>query len=241
MLVWGLVALLEVMPAPPPPPDGIPQLRDRRVRLSPQLPFRLQSALSRVLYVEHPMRTGGSGLCAEWCNRWQCGYPLQQGRNCRLVSYNHHDFAQRFVRRHGGIGWDSHNVTEPMVHSFFALYPRLCGMIMYEPGFIASKFDKLDQFKIEYVGSLFWRTYTTVLLVRDPLERFLSHVSKFLNGVYPGSRAPTDEIARERLIASRGSNFFTNPTTISTKQATCWHTRWESRRAGRCMMRHDET
>jgi hypothetical protein len=197
----------------------IPQLAVERQK-NIGLPSRLQTALSRVVYVEHPMRTGGSGFCVEWCNAWRCKYPLEHGRNCRLLSFWHCDWAQGFQRmHHNTVGWDSPNVTEEHVLQFFRhVRAELCGLIMNEPGFIHSKVENKQRFAIEHLGvASFWHVYTTVLLVRDPLQRFLSAMSLTCRVSFTeeSKRVVPEECKSPKGRLYRLSTLFSNDTLLS--------------------------
>ena len=92
------------------------------------MPERLATALDRALYVEHPMRTGGSGLCAAWCERFNCKEALQHGRNCR----GSHDQLLAF-QEHAGKPWSDSSISEPQVSRAMGRLPRMCGILMHEP------------------------------------------------------------------------------------------------------------
>ena len=70
---------------------------------------RLATALDRALYVEHPMRAGGSGFCAEWCRAMNCKDAMSHGRNCRLslTGPGHSDLSRAFSELTQGVAWDS--------------------------------------------------------------------------------------------------------------------------------------
>lgn len=139
---------------------------------------RLESALNRVLYVEHPMRTGGSTLCHTWCHRWNCSFPMVHERNCRLLQGGQVNYVMDFRLRSQHIGWDYPEVTERLVQHYFTKTPELCGLVMNEPTYAMSRGATMARFERPFLSvAPFWTAYTTIFLVRDPLERFLSHVT----------------------------------------------------------------
>ena len=52
--------------------------------------------------------------------------------------------------------------------------PRLCNIIMREPAY-NGKWGNMDKYGLPTAH--FWQAYTTILLVRDPFERFLSDMA----------------------------------------------------------------
>ena len=119
------------------------------------------------------MRTGGTAFCAAWCAQRSCKYPIGRGRNCRLVQFGHVDWRRHFKKLSGGYLWHDLSLTREIVNATMSKLPMLCGIIMNEPAYEGA-FTGMERF--EQPRSPFWRAYTSVLLVRDPLHRYISFV-----------------------------------------------------------------
>ena len=124
------------------------------------------------IYIEHIHKAGGTTVCKT----------LRISRGCRFNSWTNCKFAvsseQSWLNATNGKGFRSANISRNQVDSGMAHTPGLCGVVANEPGYhltwghgkawMPHRFDGGDH--------PFWRAYHTVLLVRDPWKRFVSHL-----------------------------------------------------------------
>uniref|UniRef100_A0A7S2U429 Sulfotransferase domain-containing protein n=1 Tax=Lotharella oceanica TaxID=641309 RepID=A0A7S2U429_9EUKA len=124
-------------------------------------------------YVEHVMKCGGSALCYAFVSLGGCSrYYRDIKRNCRIDTYR-----EVFRKAAGGLEWDSANITSSAVKRGMVMVPNLCGVVFNEPGWMhrhENNFGAMERYR--NLSAPFWDAYTTVLVVRDPWDRYYSHV-----------------------------------------------------------------
>jgi hypothetical protein len=130
------------------------------------------------IYLEHVMKAGGSEACEAHCRSRQCpksqcmvkyAWPLRM-RNCRMG----HSLEPLWNNATGHRDFRDASISTKAVANGMERVWQLCGIIANEP---ASPHHRLgDMLRFDGSDHPFWTAYTTVLLVRDPVDRFLSHV-----------------------------------------------------------------
>ena len=106
------------------------------------------------------------------------------GRNCRMDRFEYKQVT-------AGLDWDSPLMTEELSRKMKKEIPELCGVVFNEPGWTCrtkSHFGSGMEVK-QHLNSSFWDAYTTILLYRDPWERYLSHLSEWqvVDGNHPAT------------------------------------------------------
>ena len=123
--------------------------------------------LRNTIYLEHVMKTGGTDACA--AHRISRGCKVNPWWNCRLTGYA----ATRWLNKSSGFYPTHPNITAELVQRGEQSTSSICGIVAVEQGF---KGLRRSRGNIRYLSSCsFWHAYTTVLLVRDPWMRFVSH------------------------------------------------------------------
>ena len=119
------------------------------------------------IYLEHVMKTGGTDACA--AHRLSRGCSVNAYWNCRLTGYA----TTRWLNKTSGLHPTHPDLTAELVQRGAQSTPSICGIVSEEQGWTGLG---NSPGKIRYMGSCsFWDAYTTVLLVRDPWMRFVSH------------------------------------------------------------------
>ena len=114
-----------------------------------------------IYYVEHVMKTGGTFLC-QLHRKWY-GQPQNTTSNC----VSSHPKGRALFRP---------SITPEQARQRLGEDPFLTNLVMSEPGWTYRRKDNFgDMMRFRYLDASFWDTYTTILLVRDPVDRFLSY------------------------------------------------------------------
>ena len=139
-----------------------------------------QEDLHKPVFVEHVMKTGGTYLCHALAGRPRRNHPNGGGcsfdslnKNCRLPF----PLESAWESTVGSSPTSSAVTKDEVLHGMHAL-PELCSILMNEPGSVDKKkdhFDNMERYDVANLGKGFWDAWQTVLMVRDPWSRFLSH------------------------------------------------------------------
>mmetsp|Transcript_17865 Transcript_17865/g.24939 ORF Transcript_17865/g.24939 Transcript_17865/m.24939 type:complete len:351 (+) Transcript_17865:152-1204(+) len=127
-----------------------------------------------MVYVEHVMKCGGTDLCSAFARKGGCSVDIM--RNCKVNDFT----AERIESITGGIQYNSADITPKMTAKIAKhknLQKLICGDVFSEPG-CTRQFDQDFGAMTQYqnLSSSFWDAYKTVLLVRDPWPRYVSHL-----------------------------------------------------------------
>ena len=146
------------------PPQWLPVLL-APVRLPGPAPTQTPSRST--IYLEHVMKTGGTDACA--AHRISRGCTVQPHRNCRLSG----PARAMWLNKTSGLHPTHPDLTAELVHRGEQSDRSICGIVAVEQGWTGLGYTPGHT---RYLGSCsFWHAYTTVLLVRDPWMRFVSH------------------------------------------------------------------
>ena len=131
------------------------------------------------IFIEHVMKAGGTVLCTS-INAVR-GCVTSHSRNCRLDQ-----LAPGWHRVTGGRG-----VTDPWLNRSVTTAamldnPRLCGIVAHEPAVEHTRSFLLAT-SLPHVHQPFWSAFTTILLVRSPWARFISHVEMLVEQHFRGN------------------------------------------------------
>ena len=95
--------------------------------------------------------------------------------NCRLTGYA----TTRWLNKTSGLHPTHHNLTAALVQRGAQSTASICGIVSEEQGWTGLGRSP-GKYRYGALASSFWDAYNTVLLVRDPWMRFVSHY-KMLN------------------------------------------------------------
>mmetsp|Transcript_17968 Transcript_17968/g.29261 ORF Transcript_17968/g.29261 Transcript_17968/m.29261 type:complete len:337 (+) Transcript_17968:109-1119(+) len=125
------------------------------------------------VFVEHVMKCGGSSLCVDLSLQRDCRATL--GANCRP------DRVQVRFEKLIGKKWRAADITpEEAKMGLEAFDEEACNFVFSEMGLRRETNNfGLSMDRYRDLSSSFWDAYTTVLLVRDPWERYLSHLNQW--------------------------------------------------------------
>ena len=153
-------------------------IKDRADRNPVAAPSVRSTSRASLLFIEHVMKSGGTALCRAL--RLARGCKLGDlNSNCRMQGKATDDWLSAVPS-----GWDGPSITSADAARGFVRAPHLCNILMSEIAFE-------EHHSRNHTGwpttphftygpkEPFWRAFTTVLLVRDPWARFVSHVDEF--------------------------------------------------------------
>ena len=153
----------------------------------------------------HVMKAGGTALCKSVCQQFNGKHTSY---NCRLDAPIALDYLKALDGHEPTLNgkkrvWKCRSVVGPNVTAertsqAMTANKALCNTIMIEPGW---RFDDcaktvLDAVVARPALSSMWTSYTWLLLVRDPLERFVSYAAMGL-GAHRLNSAELKDVLRE--------------------------------------------
>ena len=167
-------------------------------------PALTPAPLRNTIYLEHVMKAGGTDACA--AHRISRGCKVNPWWNCRLTDYA----ATRWQNKSSGFYPTHPNITAELVQRGEQSTSSICGIVAVEQGWTGLGRSPGN---IRYLSSCsFWHAYTTVLLVRDPWMRFVSHY-KMLQLQNAGKVIPDELLNASNPHSARiwnlWNNFFT--------------------------------
>eukprot|EP00466_Bigelowiella_natans_P006267 jgi/Bigna1/79049/fgenesh1_pg.59_\ len=129
-----------------------------------------QKRPNKPVYVEHVMKCGGTSLCQDLSQHFECN--TTHLKNCRP------DSVENRFKAVVGKDWRDPSITSEEAKMGMETFDDpLCGLAFNEPAYLKRterNFEPMARYKD--LESKFWDAYTTMLLVRDPWERYLSHL-----------------------------------------------------------------
>ncbi|EGB13202.1 hypothetical protein AURANDRAFT_60436 [Aureococcus anophagefferens] len=163
------------------------------------------NASSRPILAMHVMKAGGTALCKSACQQFNGKHT---NYNCRLDAPIALDYLKALDGHEPTLNGKKRvwkcpsvvgpNVTAERTSQAMTANKALCNTIMIEPGW---RFDDcaktvLDAVVARPAHSSMWTSYTWLLLVRDPLERFVSYAAMGL-GAHRLNSAELKDVLRE--------------------------------------------
>lgn len=163
------------------------------------------NASSRPILAMHVMKAGGTALCKSACQQFNGKHTKY---NCRLDAPIALDYLKALDGHEPTLNGKKRvwkcpsvvgpNVTAERTSQAMTANKALCNTIMIEPGW---RFDDcaktvLDAVVARPAHSSMWTSYTWLLLVRDPLERFVSYAAMGL-GAHRLNSAELKDVLRE--------------------------------------------
>mmetsp|Transcript_24371 Transcript_24371/g.34076 ORF Transcript_24371/g.34076 Transcript_24371/m.34076 type:complete len:335 (+) Transcript_24371:36-1040(+) len=164
-------------------------------QLLTQMTSGLQNPRShKPIFVEHVMKCGGSSLCVDLSLQRGCSKTL--GANCRP------DKVQARFEKLIGKKWRAADISPDEVKKGLKTFnTEVCNFVFSEMGLRRETNNfgpSMDRYRD--LSSSFWDSYTTVLLIRDPWERYLSHLNQwdFISGQDVAGGRVSDAILSDR-------------------------------------------